>query len=166
MPDNIFVQIVSKWRRGGWILLVVVENHRNIGAVNYGFELFHWLPWPSPAFPDLAVFSVLCRWSSAFSFSPRTLCQNIVLRVQMCAVFSASFNSLYNVLYNVTMITFSEQFKVFSVHLVSSVECLERQELLQNEPMLLVISPPPRNASTKNNYRLFLFWLVICFLVI
>ena len=75
----------------------------------------------------------------------------------MCAVFSELFNSLYNVLYTVTMITFSEQFKVFSVHLVSSVECLERQELLQNEPMLLVISPPPKNALTKNNYRLFLF---------
>ena len=69
ITDNIFVQIVSKSRRRGG-LYILLENHRNIGAVNYGFELFHWLPWPWPAFPDSAIFSVLCAVFLSFFFQP------------------------------------------------------------------------------------------------
>ena len=63
------MQIVSKSRRRGG-LYILLENHRNIGAVNYGFELFHWLPWPWPAFPDSAIFSVLCVVFLSFFFQP------------------------------------------------------------------------------------------------
>ena len=69
ITDNIFVQIVSKSRRRGG-LYILLENHRNIGAVNYGFELFHWLPWPWPAFPDSAIFSVLCAVFLSSFFQP------------------------------------------------------------------------------------------------